>query len=128
MIRNLKISTFAGAIIIGLSGLISSCKSDDSQIFRAYVEGKITTTDSEILLKSIKLNSHQKTIAQTIAKESGSFVMAGPYETGDYELVFQAKVKSFSSATSGCKISSDSTKIIIPSGITFINFDSITLK
>ncbi len=128
MINNLKLSASAAAIIIGLSSLLFSCKSDDSQIFRAYVEGKIITANSDNLLKPIVLVSHQKTIAQTLAKESGSFVLAGPYETDDYDLVFQAKVKAFTSNTTGCKISSDSTKIIIPSGVTFINFDSITLE
>lgn len=125
----MKFPSYLFIIILGVLATITSCKSDDdSQIFRAYVEGKITTSNSEILLKPILLKSNNRTIAETVPKNSGSFVMAGPYETGDYDLIFNAKVKSFSTASVGCKISKDSTKISIPSGVTFISFDQITLE
>lgn len=125
----MRFPSYIFVLIIGTLSILSSCKSeDDSQIFRTYVEGKITTSNPEILLRPVLLKSNNRTIAETLPKESGSFVMAGPYETGDYDLIFKAKIKSFSSSNAGCKISTDSTKIIIPSGVTFISFDQITLE
>lgn len=125
----MKFPSYLFITAIAIIATISSCKSDDdSQIFRAYVEGKIVTSNPELLRNSIRLKSNNRTIAETLPKESGSFVMAGPYETGDYDLIFSNKIKSFSTSNAGCKISKDSTTIIIPSGVTFITFDQITFK
>ncbi len=105
------------------------CKDDDAYIFRAYVEGKITYTDGEFLQNPIQLINNKKIIAETYPKESGSFVLAGPYDKGAYKLQLKNfKIKSFSTETPNCKISSDSLSIEIPDGVTYIILNDITLK
>lgn len=112
-----------------MSILLTQCKDDDTNIFRAYVEGKITYTNGEFLENPIHLVIDKKIIAETYPKESGSFVLAGPYEKGAYKLELKDfKIKSFSTETTGCKISSDSLSIDIPDGVTYIIFNDITLK
>ncbi|WP_379967766.1 hypothetical protein [Epilithonimonas sp. UC225_85] len=112
-----------------LSILFTQCKEDDAQIFRAYVEGKFTFPDAKFLQDPVHLVNNKKTIAETYPKESGSFVLAGPYEKGIYKLQLKNfKIKSFSTETTGCKISADSLSIEIPDGVTYIIFNDITLK
>lgn len=105
------------------------CKDDDANIFRAYAEGKVTYSDGKFLENPIHLVVDKKIIAETFPKESGSFVLAGPYEKGAYKLQLKNfRIKSFSTETTGCKISSDSLSIEIPDGVTYIIFNDITLK
>ena len=79
---------------------------------------------NEFILLSIK-----KIIAESFPKESGSFVLAGPYDKGVYKLQLKDfKIKSFSTDTQGCKISNDSLSIEIPDGVTYVIFNDITLK
>ncbi|RZJ30636.1 MAG: hypothetical protein EOO18_11300 [Chryseobacterium sp.] len=105
------------------------CKDDDANIFRAYAEGKVTYSDGKFLENPIHLVVDKKIIAETFPKESGSFVLAGPYEKGTYKLQLKNfRIKSFSTETTGCKISSDSLSIEIPDGVTYIIFNDITLK
>lgn len=112
-----------------MSTLLTQCKDDDANIFRAYVEGKFTFSDGKFLGEPIHLVLDKKIIAETFPKESGSFVLAGPYEKGAYKLQLKNfKIKSFSTETAGCKISSDSLSIEIPDGVTYIIFNDITLK
>jgi len=112
-----------------LSVLILQCKEDDAQIFRAYVEGKISYSDAKFLEDPIHLVKEKKIIAETLPKESGSFVLAGPYDKGTYRLELKNyKIKSFSTDTKGCKISADSLSIEIPSGETYVIFNDIVLK
>lgn len=111
------------------SVLFTQCKEDDANIFRAYVEGKFTYSDGKFLENPIHLTVDKKIIAETFPKESGSFVLAGPYNKGSYKLQLKNfKIKSFSTETAGCKISSDSMSIDIPDGVTYIIFNDITLK
>ena len=73
--------------------------------------------------------NNKKIIAETYPKESGSFVLAGPYEKDAYKLQLKNfKIKSFSTETPGCKISADSLSIEIPDGVTYVIFNDITLK
>ncbi|SHK27918.1 hypothetical protein [Epilithonimonas mollis] len=117
------------AIICLLSLLPVQCKDDDASIFRAYVEGKITYPDPKFLEEPIHLVKDKRVIAETQAKESGSFVLAGPYDKGSYKLQLKSfKIKSFSTGTKGCKISTDSLSIDIPDGETYIIFNNIILK
>lgn len=112
-----------------LSILFTRCKDDDANIFRAYVEGKITYSDAKFLENPIHLVKEKKIIAETFPKESGSFVLAGPYDKGAYKFQLKNfKIKSFSTETKGCKISSDSLSIEIPDGVTYVIFNDITLK
>ncbi|MFC0342694.1 hypothetical protein [Epilithonimonas hispanica] len=112
-----------------LSILLIECKEDDANIFRAYAEGKITYSDAKFLEDPIHLVKDKKIIAETYPKESGSFVLAGPYDKGAYKLQLKNfKVKSFSTDTQGCKISNDSLSIEIPDGVTYVIFNDITLK
>ncbi|WP_374441953.1 hypothetical protein [Epilithonimonas sp.] len=112
-----------------LSVLILQCKEDDAQIFRAYVEGKISYSDAKFLEDPIHLVKEKKIIAETLPKESGSFVLAGPYDKGAYRLQLKNyKIKSFSTDTKGCKISGDSLSIEIPGGETYVIFNDIVLK
>lgn len=112
-----------------MSILLTQCKDDDANVFRAYVEGKFTYTDGKILEDPVHLVVNKKIIAETFPKESGSFVLAGPYEKGAYKLQLKKfKIKSFSTETVGCKISTDSLSIEIPDGVTYIIFNDITLK
>ena len=116
-------------IVLSLSLFLTQCKDDDTQIFRAYAEGKISFTDEKFLEDPIHLVKDKKIIAETYPKESGSFVLAGPYDKGEYQLSLKRfKIKSFNTNVSGCKISSDSLSIIIPNGTTYIIFDNIQLK
>lgn len=117
------------AILSLMSILLTQCKDDDANIFRAYTEGRFTFTDGKFLENPIHLVVDKKIIAETFPKESGSFVLAGPYEKGAYKLQLRNfKIKSFSTETQGCKISSDSLSIEIPDGVTYIIFNDITLK
>jgi hypothetical protein len=112
-----------------MSILLTQCKDDDANIFRAYVEGKFTFPDGKFLEDPIQLVVNKKIIAETQPKESGSFVLAGPYEKGTYKLQLKSfKIQSFSTETQGCRISADSTSIEIPDGVTYIIFNDITLK
>lgn len=109
--------------------LLTQCKEDDASIFRAYVEGKFTYSDGKFLEEPVRLIIDKKIIAESFPKESGSFVLAGPYDKGAYKLQLQDfKIKSFSTDTKGCKISSDSLSIEIPDGVTYVIFNDITLK
>lgn len=112
-----------------MSILLTQCKDDDANIFRAYVEGKFTYSDGKFLENPIHLVNNKKIIAETYPKESGSFVLAGPYEKDAYKLQLKNfKIKSFSTETPGCKISADSLSIEIPDGVTYVIFNDITLK
>lgn len=112
-----------------MSILLTQCKDDDANIFRAYAEGKFTYSDGKFLEDPIHLVSNKKVIAESYPKESGSFVLAGPYEKNSYKLQLKNfKIKSFSTETAGCKISADSLSIEIPDGVTYIIFNDITLK
>ncbi|WP_312824050.1 hypothetical protein [Epilithonimonas sp.] len=112
-----------------LSLLAIQCKDDDANIFRAYAEGKITYSDAKFLEDPIHLVKDKKIIAETYPKESGSFVLAGPYDKGAYKFQLKNfKIKSFSTDTQGCKISRDSLSIEIPDGVTYVIFDDIVLK
>lgn len=105
------------------------CKDDEANIFRAYVEGKFTYSDGKFLENPIHLTVDKKIIAESYPKESGSFVLAGPYNKGAYKLQLKNfKIKSFSTETVGCKISADSLSIEIPDGMTYVIFNDITLK
>ncbi|WP_333850883.1 hypothetical protein [Epilithonimonas sp.] len=112
-----------------LSILLTQCKDDDANIFRAYVEGKFTYSDGKFLEEPIHLVVNKKIIAESFPKESGSFVLAGPYDKGAYKLQLKDfKIKSFSTDTQGCKISNDSLSIEIPDGVTYVIFNDIILK
>ena len=105
------------------------CKDDEANVFRAYVEGKFTYSDGKFLENPIHLTVDKKIIAESYPKESGSFVLAGPYNKGAYKLQLKNfKIKSFSTETVGCKISADSLSIEIPDGMTYVIFNDITLK
>lgn len=109
--------------------IFAQCKEDEANTFRAYAEGKFTYTDGKFLQDPIHLISNKKIIAESYPKESGTFVLAGPYEKGTYKLQLKKfKIKSFSTETVGCKISADSLSIEIPDGVTYIIFNDITLK
>jgi hypothetical protein len=125
----LKFSFKIQAIFCLLSILLIQCKDDDANIFRAYVEGKFTYTDGKFLEEPVHLVVNKKIIAESFPKESGSFVLAGPYDKGAYKLQLQDfKIKSFSTDTPGCKISNDSLSIEMPDGVTYVIFNDITLK
>ncbi|RKE89841.1 hypothetical protein [Epilithonimonas arachidiradicis] len=125
----MKFSFKIQAIFCLLSILFIQCKDDDANIFRAYVEGKFTYSDGKFLEDPIHLVVDKKIIAESFPKESGSFVLAGPYDKGAYKLQLKDfKIKSFSTDTPGCKISSDSLSIEIPDGVTYVIFNDITLK
>lgn len=112
-----------------LSILFTQCKDDDTNIFRAYVEGKFTYSDGKFLEQPIHLVVDKKIIAESFPKDSGSFVLAGPYDKGVYRLQLKDfKIQSFSTDTKGCKISSDSLSIEIPDGVTYVIFNNITVK
>lgn len=117
------------AILSLLSIILTQCKDDDANIFRAYAEGKFTFPDAKFLGEPIHLVVDKKIIAETLPKQSGSFVLAGPYEKGAYKLQLKSfKIKSFVTETAGCKISADSLSIEIPDGVTYVIFNDITLK
>ncbi len=125
----MKFSFKIQAIFCLLALLLVHCKDDDASIFRAYAEGKFTYADGKFLEQPLRLVIDKKIIAESFPKESGSFVLAGPYEKGAYRLQLQDfKVQSFSTDTKGCKISADSLSIEIPEGVTYIIFNDITVK
>lgn len=125
----LKLSFKIPAILCVLFLLLTQCKEDDASIFRAYVEGKFTYSDGKFLEQPIRLVVDKKIIAESFPKESGSFVLAGPYDKGVYRLQLKDfKIQSFSTDTKGCKISSDSLSIEIPDGVTYVIFNNIIIK
>lgn len=127
----LKTLRFFSYITI-VASLSFSCKSsDDSDLFRAYVEGKVMpgpNSAEDFMISPIHLISNNRIIGETFPKENGQFVIAGPYASGDYKLQFKSKIKTFSSTNTSCKIASDSVSIVIPSGVTYLVFNEIKFK
>lgn len=108
--------------------VFAGCTSEDRANSRVYVEGKITGKNIFFDEVSINAFSNNKNIATTIPESSGDFVLSGPLLTDSFHLVFSRKIKSFSSSKSGCTLSTDSLKIHVPSGITYLTFNEIELK
>lgn len=125
----LKTFWFLGISLVFIT-FANSCKSSgDSDLFRAYVEGKmIPGTNPDLMISPIHLVSNNRIIGETFPKDNGQFVIAGPYSSGEYKLQFKSKIKHFSSSNPHCKIASDSLSILIPSGETYLIFEEIKFK
>ncbi len=108
--------------------LFSGCVSEDRNNSRIYVEGKIAGNNLFFDEISIDAFSNGKNIASAIPESSGNFVLSGPSLSDTFSLVLNRKIKSFSSSKPGCTLSADSLRILVPSGITYINFNEIMLK
>lgn len=108
--------------------MISGCTSESRSNSRVYIEGKIT--GNNLIFEEISINafSNDKNIATAIPESSGNFVLSGPLLSDSFYLVLNKKIKSFSSPRSGCTLSPDSLRIIVPSGITYITFSEIELE
>lgn len=104
------------------------CTSEDRSNSRVYIEGKITGKNIFFDEVSINAFSNNKNIATAIPESSGNFILSGPLLSDGFHLVFNRKIKSFSSSKSGCTLSADSLKILVPSGITYLTFNEIELE
>ena len=72
------------------------CRSENRDHARAYVEGTITGNQLILDEITIHLSSDGKNIAETISNSSGEFVLSGPLLSDSFSLVFNKKIKSFS--------------------------------
>ena len=104
------------------------CRSENRDHARAYVEGTITGNQLILDEITIHLSSDGKKIAETISNSSGEFVLSGPLLSDSFSLVFNKKIKSFSTLKKGCTLSADAKQIQIPAGITYITFNEIILE
>ncbi|MDQ0476110.1 MULTISPECIES: hypothetical protein [Chryseobacterium] len=118
---------FAMILLFSLC-LFVGCTSENRNNSRAYVEGKITGSQSDFNKIKIIIKSDEKNIGETMPTGSGQFNVSGPLLSDSFSLVLNEKIKSFSSSKPGCTISSDSLEILIPSGTTYIIFNDINLK
>lgn len=105
-----------------------SCETDSRDNSRAYVEGKITGNNLNYLLINVVLEDENKLIAEVTPGDNGQFTLSGPLLTDSFTLGINRKIKSFSASKSGCTLSADSMKIIVPAGITYITFNDIILE
>lgn len=108
--------------------ILLSCNNEDLSNTRVYTEGKISSQTLDVTTISIKIYSENKVVAQTVPTHSGSFVLSGPLFSDGFTLNIDEKIKSFSTSSSGCEISTDSHSINIPKGISYIVFDEIILQ
>lgn len=108
--------------------LFVGCNSENRNNSRAYVEGKITGPQVDFNKIKISLKSDSKTIAETTPNSTGDFILSGPLLIDSFSLVLNKKIKSFSTSKTGCKLSTDSLQILIPSGISYITFTEIILE
>lgn len=105
-----------------------SCETDSRDNSRAYVEGKITGNNLNYLLINVVLEDENKLIAEVTPGDNGQFTLSGPILTDSFTLGINRKIKSFSASKTGCTLSSDSMKIIVPARITYITFNEIVLE
>ena len=104
------------------------CNTESRDESRAYVEGKISGTNLDFPLIRITLESDNKVIAEVIPENSGRFILSGPLLSESFSLGINKKIKSFSASKSGCILSADSKKILIPAGITYLIFNEIEVE
>ncbi len=108
--------------------LFLSCQSDNRSNPRAYVEGKVSSTQFEMPQISVLINSENTIVGEAIPDGSGNFTVSGPLFSDSFSLVFNSKIKSFKTAKSGCAISGDEMQILVPAGTTYITFTEIILE
>ena len=108
--------------------LFLGCQSDNRSNPRAYVEGNVTSTKFQPAEITVMIESEKTVVAETIPESSGIFILSGPLFSDSFSLVFNSKIKSFKSSKSGCTISGDETKILVPAGITYVTFTEIILE
>ncbi|WHF50970.1 hypothetical protein QGN23_11080 [Chryseobacterium gotjawalense] len=119
---------FFAMILLFSLGHFVGCTSENRNNSRAYVEGKITGSQFDFNKIKIIIKSDGKNIGETMPSGSGQFTVSGPLLSDSFSLVLNEKIKSFSSSKPGCRISSDSLEILIPSGTTYIIFNEINLE
>lgn len=104
------------------------CETDSRENSRAYVEGKISGMNLNYSLLKVVLEDENKLIAEVIPNDNGQFILSGPLLTDSFALGINRKIKSFSASKQGCELTSDSLKITVPAGITYITFNEIILE
>lgn len=104
------------------------CETHSRDNSRAYVEGKITGNQLNYSLINVVLEDENKLIAEVTPGDNGQFMLSGPILTDSFTLGINRKIKSFSASKPGCILSSDSLKIIVPAGITYLTFNEIILE
>lgn len=105
-----------------------SCETENRQNSRAFVEGKISGNQLNYSLINVVLQEENQLLAEVIPDDNGQFTLSGPLLTDSFTLGINRKIKSFSASKSGCTLSADSMKIIVPAGITYITFNEIILE
>ena len=79
--------------IVVLVTTFNSCRSENRDNARAYVEGKITGTQLDYNKIAIVLKSDDKNIAETIPTGAGEFVLSGPLLNDSFSLVISLLTK-----------------------------------
>ena len=113
-------------LLILFAFLLISCNNNDENNTRIYIEGNvITTLPLEKIAISIK--SGDRIIAETHPQPNTYFILSGPSLETENALIFNEKIKKFSTDKIGLQLSKDSMSIKIPSSISYLKFNSIEL-
>ena len=119
---------YAVVFLTIFSFIMLGCETDSRDNSRAYVEGKISGENLNFSLINVILEDENKLIAEVIPGDQGRFILSGPLLTESFSLGINRKIKSFSASKPGCILSSDSLKIRVPAGITYITFNEIIVE
>lgn len=105
--------------------LLFSCRNNQEENSRAYVEGKVTPFVEKF---SIQILNKNTVAAQTGINAAGEFVASGPIETEGFTLHFSHKIENFKTDAAGLSLSTDQYNILVPKGLTYVKFSEIKIK
>ncbi|MDO5615761.1 MAG: hypothetical protein Q4G16_06200 [Cruoricaptor ignavus] len=77
---------------------------------------------------SVQLIDSDILISETTTNADGTFSLGGPTTDGQPSIWFNKKISNFVAKTSGCTINRDSTAIILPERIRYIEFIQIDFE
>ncbi|WP_234109788.1 hypothetical protein [Chryseobacterium sp. R2A-55] len=102
----------------------SRCEPQYVDNSRVFVEGKISGNANAQL--PLKISAGNIVITETQTKSDGTFKMGGPGTNSEKHLEIGRKIISYQSNVE-CKLSYDSTTIVLPSGKSYFKFSNINV-
>lgn len=107
--------------------ILLSCRNESTDRPRAYIEGKIISQNIDLKKFKLKIVSNEIVTGETLLKSDKSFILSGPVAEEGFRLQSSEKISSFSSENRQLTLSEDSLNIIVPSKITYLKFNHMTL-